>query len=404
LDKLKDGITANLKDAVRNIGIPQEIQDTKDGADGLTLYLSGGGFRGWGFVLMSQHPVSPYPIPIINGFKTNISTFRDTSLVKSAAAGDEGIFRVSERRASQVPAVALLVSCMIDALPVINTVRFAQGGVREGSLYMQLDAKTKEQHPLVTATIPYTTQSTSSLQALLNAANPGATNLPPALITALGQSLYLHNSLNKDLKSAAALRSTTTGVLAGVHGASHDERAALAVMLCDRWGGLGDLPPGEASFYQRLLQLLGPEHAWWCMYYGRVAAVIGEVYPAGMVRSGQGKLVISSSWADKKESSGSELSAGGTKLKEKIKDKIKKGKKDKSSDEDETKNKADKKTLKIMFDFGADEDSMLLAEGVQKALRSVEKMGKKKNWPDTWGCKIDLRIKGDSLTALPESK
>jgi retrograde regulation protein 2 len=399
---LKDEITANLKDAVQKIAIPQEILDTKDTVDGLTLYLSGGGFRGWGFVLMSQHPVSPYPVPIINGFKTSISTFTNTSLVKSTAVSEDDIFRVSERRASQVPAVALLVSCMIDALPAINTVRFAQGGVREGSLYMNLDAKIRAQHPLVTATIPYTTPSTIPLLALLDSASPGEQGLPSALITALGQSLYLHNSLNKDLKSAAALRSTTTGSLSGVHGAAHDERAALGVMLCERWGGLGGLPPGEAGFYQRLLQLLGPESAWWCMYYGRVAAVIGEVYPAGVVRPHQEKLHISASWSDKEPSS-SELSASESKLTEKAKDKVKKHKKNKDKDKsgDDEKKKAEERVLKIAFNFGADEDSTLLAEGVQKTLRSVEKLGRKKNWPEGWGCKIDLRVKGGSLSALP---
>jgi retrograde regulation protein 2 len=401
MEVLKEEITNNLKAAVSSIGIPQDIHDTKNTEDGLTLYLSGGGFRGWGFVLMSQHPVSPYPIPIINGFKASIATFRDTSFVKATAMNESDIFRVSERRASQVPAVALLVSCMIDALPTINTVRFAQGGVREGSLFVGLDPVTKEQHPLVTATIPYRTTSTPALQALLTNANPGGYLQPAALVTALGQSLFLHNALNKDLKSAAALRSTTTGALAGIHGASHDERAALGVMLCERWGGLGDLPPGEATFFQRLLQLLGPESGWWCMYYGRIAAVIGEVYPAGIVHPGEEKLRIMASWMNK-DSESSELSTGESKVTQKIKEKIKKHNKNKTSD-DEKGSKTEKKVLRITFDFGPDNDSLLLGDSVQKALRSVEKLGKKRNWIEGWGCDIDLRIKGDGLSALPKS-
>ncbi|KIW05769.1 uncharacterized protein PV09_03625 [Verruconis gallopava] len=410
LDDLRAEITSNLKAAVLTIAIPPEILDTQGTEDGLTLYLSGGGFRGWGFVLMSQHPVSPYPIPIINGFKASIATFRDTSLVKAAAAADDDIFRVSERRASQVPAVALLVSCMVDALPDIKTVRFAQGGVREGSLFKDFDAKTKEEHPLVTATSLFTNDSTGSLLHLLQAASPGGPSLAKDLIMALGQSLYIHNSLNKDLKSAAALRSTTTGALAGVHGASHDERAALGVMLCERWGGLSDLPPGEASFYQRLLQLLGPESSWWCIYYGRIAATIGEVYPAGVVPPGRKKLLITSSWVDK-ETSRADLSNGEMKLKvkEKLKDKVKdkwkdKKHKGKSSDDEEEDLRKSQKSLKIVFDFGPDLDSILLTEGVQKALRAVEKLGKKKNWPGDWGCKIDLRIKSLNLNDMSMSE
>jgi retrograde regulation protein 2 len=393
--KIKEEITNTLKEAVAVIDLPKEILDTKHDPDGVTLYLSGGGFRGWGFLLMAQHPVSPYPIPIINGFRTPVSTFRDTKEISATAADDDDIFRISERRASQVPAVALLVSCMLDALPAISTVRFAQGGVREGSLYTQLPAEIKEQYPFVTGTLAFTNTSTPLLHAILKAATPASlpSALPPPLITALAQCLYLHNPLNKDLKSAAALRATTTGALAGIHGAGHDERAALAIMLCERWGGFSDLPPGETSFYDRMLQLLGSERAWWCVFYGRVAALIGVVHPAGVARD-PSALTISASWVEGFADQG--LRAGEFRLPEREKDKgkkEKKHKKDKSgSGSDEAKNV---RILKIVFDFGEDGDRNLLQSNVQKALRNVEKLGKRKNWPDRgWGCKIDLRVKG----------
>jgi len=160
---LRDEITSALKEAVKTINIPQEIWDTAHDADGMTLYLSGGGFRGWGFLLMSQHLVCPYPIPIINGFKASMASFENTNLMTTTAASEEDIFRVSERRASQVPAVAFLVTCMLEALPAVRTVRFAQGGVREGSLFMNLPSEVKAEYPLVTGTNPLTTPWTSSL-------------------------------------------------------------------------------------------------------------------------------------------------------------------------------------------------------------------------------------------------
>lgn len=238
---LKEEITASLRKAVVKIAIPEELERAKGGSEGLSLYLSGGGFRGWGFVLMSQHPVSPYPIPIINGFKTSKKNFYDTDTIKAAAAGDEDIFRVSERRASQVPAVALLVTSLLDALPTLTTVHFAQGGVREGSFYSDLSPETKAQHPFSTATLPFATPSTPALRSLLAAAIPAppghaaaiVEHISSTLLSALARSMYIHNSYNKDLQAAAALQSTTTGVLATVHGASHEERAMLALMLCE---------------------------------------------------------------------------------------------------------------------------------------------------------------------------
>ena len=109
--------------------------------DGLSLYLSGGGFRGWGFVLMSEHAIKPYPIPIINGFKTERNAFHDTQAVRAAVHKEDvpDIFRVSQRRASQVPAVAFLVDCLSRALPIISNVFFCQGGVREGMHFAEIN-------------------------------------------------------------------------------------------------------------------------------------------------------------------------------------------------------------------------------------------------------------------------
>jgi retrograde regulation protein 2 len=412
LNVLRDEITANLRDAVSQISLPKEIHDDVNSPQGLSLYLSGGGFRGWGFVLMSQHPVSPYPIPIINGFKTTVNAFNDTTLV-TTAANEENIFRVSERRASQVPSVALLISCLSQALPAVSTVYFAQGGVREGALFSDLDQETKAQNPLMTATVPYATESSAALEALLRAADPapGRSATTPPLITdhilvALAQGLYIHNHNNKDLQAAAALRSTTTGVLGAVHGSSHDERAGLAIMLCERWGGVGALSPADEAFYDQLLELLGPAEAWWCMYYGRIAAVIGEIYPAGLIRKGQELLQIKVEFCDSESTIVTPLAEGELKLKPKEEKEGKKDKKDKKVKKD--KNSRDSKvdsvaTVRILFDFGTDDESILFAEGLEGALKRVEKLGKKKNWPGQWGGhEIDLSIKSAFGSKIPE--
>jgi retrograde regulation protein 2 len=376
MDTFRHEVVSNLKDAVAKIQIPADFTDPAQNPGGLALHLSGGGFRGWGFVLMSQHPVQPYPIPIINGFEAPANVFENTQIVMAAAATQDNIFRVSERRASQVPAVAFLVSCLVEALPAITTVKFAQGGVREGALFKDLAPEKKAEYPLVTATAPFISVNAPITVSLIQSTVPpvhedsaSPAEITPQLLTALGQGLYLFNHLSKDLQAATALRSTTTGILAGTHGASHRERAALAIMLCESCGGIGSLAPGDASFYNSLLELLGPSSAWWCKYYGKVGAVVAEVYPAGVVRQGQEKLNFHVKWAkhEKKHE------------------------------------KKEGHALHITADLGGD-DSSLQAEGLQKALRGIEKLGKKKHWHSgEVGHKVELKIKSAGNESLPES-
>jgi retrograde regulation protein 2 len=299
ISKLRDEITESLREAIKTIAVPHQLLTDAQQQGGMHLYLSGGGFRGWGFLLMSQHKVKPYPIPIINGFSTTIDQFNNISMVTETAKDDDDVFRVSERRSSQVPAVALLIAGLQETLPMMSTVHFAQGGVREGALFLKLTKKQMTEHPIYTATKKYASGSASAMKNILISAIPevGLKQIQEAsqtstihhdtsqqpLIQALVQSMYIHNPLNKDIAAAAALRSTTTGVLAAIHGADHQSRALLGIMLCERWGGIGALAPQDAEFYSRLIAILPSETAWWAQYAGRVAAIVAEVYPAGVV-------------------------------------------------------------------------------------------------------------------------
>ncbi|KAK3079820.1 hypothetical protein LTS18_003835 [Coniosporium uncinatum] len=372
VEELRREIVNNFKSAVTDINLPPELQGEAD-ESGLALYLSGGGFRGWGFVLMSQHPVQPYPIPIINGFKTTPAAFKDTEMVQAAVHAsqnteEDSIFRVSARRASQVPAVAFLVSCLAEALPTITNVHFCQGGVREGSLYSTLPPKTRAEHPLVVATSAIAPHSAPKLLELIQAATPlpsDSSTFPGALIstsvlTAFVRSLYVHASLLKDLRAAAALRYTVSGQLAGLHGIGHMTRAALALLLCERWGGRGSLPPSDEDFYTRLLQLVGAKVAWWCAYIGRVGALVAEMCPAGVVGAAQDVATITSSW--KKLAKGPHESVAGGEV-------------------------------KLEVAFRGNEDVVLLADALQKALKLVDKVGKRKHWPrPEFGHEVDLKV------------
>lgn len=366
-DSFKQEVLQNLKSAIKDLEIPDKLMQEAN-KNGLSLYLSGGGFRGWGFVLMNEHPIKPYPIPIINGFHVTKDAFHDTAMVQAAVqqASSETtpeIFRVSQRRASQVPAVAFLISCLAEALPSINDVYFCQGGVREGMHFSNLEPSTRALNPFVTATLANAPESVNELVQLLLTAAP----LPPSagkksgscifnipLLTAFVQAMYVHAALPKDLRAGAALRCTTTGYFAGTHGVSHQQRALLALLLCERYGGLGSISPSEQDFYRRIVQLVPESNPWWCMYLGRVAAVVASVYPAGLVR--QNRLELSTVW-----------SQGKSNL-----------------------------FLNIDFKFGKRAEGMgAWDEGFQKAIKAVEKAGKKKNWAIAGiGYKVAIKIDG----------
>ncbi|KAL5115425.1 retrograde regulation protein 2 [Pleosporales sp. CAS-2024a] len=350
-------VVADLKAAAKHIKIPKELLNS---SHGLQLYLSGGGFRGWGFVLMSENEIRPYPIPIINGFRTTQLLFHDTQAVQAAVFKEDtpDIFRVSARRASQVPAVAFLVNCLAQALPSIVNVYFCQGGVREGMHFANIEPQIRAESPLVTVTKAYAPASACRLGSILMGAiqpPPSAPNkaiFSDTMLRAFIQAMFAHMGHVKDVRSGAALRSTTTGIFSAAHGLSHEQRALLGILLCERYGGYRSISPTEQDFYRRMLQLIPEGSEWWCMYAGQIAAVLGAVYPAGVV--GDERVRVQVRW---------ELTRKGKE--------------------------------KLCVEFGLGEGVDELDEGLDAALRKVEKAGKKKNWIGGRGYKVEVGVHGE---------
>ena len=262
-----------------------------------------------------------------------------------------------------MPAVAFLVDCLAQALPEIQYVYFCQGGVREGLLFKELSSGVRKENPLVTATKSHAPQSVIELIGLLKLASK-----PPhssrqgrvfsiTLLTAFVQAFYAHAAFPKDICAGAALRSTTTGVFASAHGISHEQRALLAILLCERYGGYGSISPTEQDFYCRLVQLLPEGMAWWTIYLGRVASVIAIVYPAGVVQ--EERVTLDVQWVVRKE----------------------------------------KEVLCIDFRLEMVDE---LDEGLSSALRKVEKTGKKRNWIHGSGYKVLVTVNGKKLEDMVE--
>lgn len=303
--QLKDTIKKNFKDAYEQLELPASLQELAESQSGLDLYLCGGGFRGWGYLLMSQSNIRPYPIPIINGYRAAKEQFHDTSaLVNVVSDSTAKIFGVSKRRASQVPAVAFLVEVVTEALAVIKTVQFCQGGVREGFLFEKLPREIRIQDPLLVATGPHAPPSRDAIRDMLLSALPKASSVyssirvpgsfTRALVTALTNILYTHSSVHRETRAAAALHSTTTGILATANSLSHGDRALLALMLTERWSG--DLSPADQSLRDRLAQIVTASEAWWSLYLGRVAALVCDVYPAGRIPTDSWRIRLQSRW------------------------------------------------------------------------------------------------------------
>ncbi|KAL4955533.1 major facilitator superfamily domain-containing protein [Aspergillus filifer] len=366
--ELREEMRANFRDALEKLEIPTQLieQGKKEGR--FDLYLCGGGFRGWGYVLMKKAAVSPYPIPIINGFRARREDFHDTASVLREVESAENIFGVSKRRAQQVPAVAALIDVLMDAMPMITHIQFCQGGVREGFLFDKLPEDVRAQDPLLAATMGYATTSAVEIARLLHSALPeqGKTSpveslrVPPSInshfISALSNILYAHSRVPRESRTAAALHSSTTGLLASTNTISHTERAMIALILSERWAG--DLAPTEEAHQRNLTRIISEKEAWWCLYIGRVAALIGDVYPAGRMDSEKWRIKLETQWGSIEK---------------------KKGRKDLLR-------------LHVEWNRQASASSGVSEQWLRERVEGLEKTGKKKNWPRDFGIKVEVVI------------
>ena len=309
--ELREEMKANFLKAYNGLEVPDELVKSAKKDDGFTLYLSGGGFRGWGYLLMyrAQMHRRAYPLSIINGFVARKKDFTDTNRIKKVARQAERIFRVSDRRRAQVPAVAFLVNVLSEIIPHgIKEAHFCQGGVREGVLFRSLPPEVRVLAPMEVATQPHARPLAGKLSRLIRNALPqnktrtesldicdiddGWSEIPTAealmripktitkhILHAMSNMLYVHADMTKELSSVGALYSTSAGALSDTHGTSHRNRAILALLLEARY--TGDLPPKEYAFREGLRRLLTPAELWWINYIGAVALVLSRIYPAG---------------------------------------------------------------------------------------------------------------------------
>ena len=368
--KLRDQMKKNFLDAYHDLEIPQEMIDVARIYGGFPLYLCGGGFRGWGYLLLYQSQVHGhhYPISIINGYVADKSHFESTEELKEIARTAHKIFRVSDRRRTQVPAVAFLVNVLAEAIPFgVKEAKFCQGGVREGVLFQELPNHVRRQHPLQVATAPFAKPSAMAMGDLILSAIPSSASTEPRsfprsistdIIRSLANVNFVHSNLSKESSSSAALYSTTTGILASAHGVSHSDRTLLALMFEERFDG--ELPPRESDYKTSLRALLTPEQVWWTRYIGKMALVVASTYPAGRIKEDQPRVRISARWVAGLGKNGGK---DGLELRLSV--------------------------AKIPH------DPYLLKDTMKNLVHVVEKVGKRKNWiggKEGWGIKVKVVV------------
>jgi retrograde regulation protein 2 len=374
VDEFRKTMIANFKDAYERLEVPDVLKDEAAREGGFRIYLSGGGFRGWGYLLLylNQTHGHHYPISIINGYTVGREQFADTERVKEIAEAAHDVFRVSDRRRSQVPAVAFLVSALTEAIPLgIKEAHFCQGGVREGYLYKELSPSVRKQAPLEVASRNLVPGNRKSIQRLLEGAIPkpsedGERRFPLGfglhVVDAFANVMYVHMFMSKETASTAALYSTSTGIMSSTHGVSHQDRARLALMLQARYRG--ELPPREMDFRDALRDIISPEDVWWAQYLGRVGYLITCLYPTGLIHASRPKVLFSADWT---------WNAGKKKNKEGL-------------------------ILTISLE-SVEHDPSQSRKTLDQYKKKITKAGKKKNWVGTpaWGMKVDVDITEEGI-------
>lgn len=289
-ESVKAEMVERLSKALSVIEVPEEMSKSAHERGGFKIYVSGGGFRGLGHLLLAnkEHGGEVYPLQIINGFSSSGSALRElieseflTSAKREKAA--KKVFRISERRAAQLPAVALLVSAVLETFPTVRKVLFSQGGVREGVLFHRLPEQVRAMDPLQVATHPYApVLAHKYAQALLTTVPDIAPHvIRTRIVQALTNVAFVHSSYPKELQPSAGLAIASTGIISGAHGLSHEVRALLGLALCHRWGG--ELP--DTGSKEAMIGVLSTRRlAWWACYCGQLMHVVGGIYPGGTVR------------------------------------------------------------------------------------------------------------------------
>lgn len=332
-----DEMVQAFKHGLEDIHVSPLVRQDNEQNGGYRMYLSGGGFRALGYLLMARKikkkDGTRYPIPVINGY---VATGKELAKIVEEyrhmiPEEVQPVFRVSKRRAKLIPACATLMAAVMEVIP-IRDVYFSEGGVRQGGCFGMLPLGIQNKDPAFETVQSFMRTSgshqcmhDSDLKALslfvasalpsdfarccLPATGEGSVQAEPEngssnkdaadlqvfidslarLVPILVLVMNCYNQLPKEARSTAAWQLFLPGgALANCYGLTHGDRATLATVLSERHDG--DLADPESGDAIKKLVPGGKIARQACKYLGKILTLGGLCAPL----PGMASLLLSS--------------------------------------------------------------------------------------------------------------
>lgn len=267
----------------------QEISDEsrKGQHAGIDVYMCGGGFRGYGSMLMHAEDTNPYPIPSVGTYSVSGRAFKQVDEMIRINNTHEGkIFGMSRRRRQQFNAIAQVIKTFITAVPHIARVTFCKGSNRDGALMMKLPREIRESNPLeVLANVNQRDKLAfgAALRAL-ESALPNGVDSPttPTIFSdhlkyLFAEDWWRRGGHDANTNSSFALHSAVSRD-SDAPGLTHLARALLGVTSAARWGFA--LGPADISLVQGLEGVISrhsKDAVFWARYIGALANILAEI-------------------------------------------------------------------------------------------------------------------------------
>lgn len=284
-----------MADAYRNLckSFPklQAIKDAHDrGEDAsVDVYMCGGGFRGYGSMLMHHDDTTPYPVPSIGSYTVNAAAFKRTAQLREVNKNYDGkVFGMSRRRRGQFDAISTVIESFIATVPNIRTVTFCKGSNRDGALMMLLPSVIRESNPLEVLSNLNTKDKELShaVAKKLGDAIPEGLDLT-AVPTVLSDQLHMlfvpqlwsRAGYESDINASYALHDAVSRD-SDAPGLTHIARATLGLTLAARWSL--SFCPADVQLANGLRSILARQHTdavFWSQFIGAISKVIASILP-----------------------------------------------------------------------------------------------------------------------------
>lgn len=292
LDKLKASMQAAFDNLCSVFPKLRSIRDARNKGQkdvGVDVYMCGGGFRGYGSMLMHNDAAKPYPISSIGTYTVDGAAFKQVNeMIRVNQNYDGKIFGMSKRRRCQFDAITTVIRAFISAVPYIRRVTFCKGSNRDGALMMKLPREIREGNPLeVLASVGKDEKPLfdAVLRTLFESLPKGLNTrtTPTVLSDGLGylfvREIWSRGGFDFDTNVSFALHNALARD-SDTPGLTHLARAALGITVAARWGfGVGPADGQLVEGLQSILTRHNADAAFWAKYIGAIANIITHIFP-----------------------------------------------------------------------------------------------------------------------------